>query len=522
MKLRDSSLYNKFRKVLDSYLSVIPIVLAVSVLYAVKVIPSLTTPSYIAFLIASFFIGFGLWLFSIGSESSISKIGTLFGSSLFKHRNLFFIGSMTFILGVMITIAEPDLKIMASQTGWNETLLIAFVSLGVGLFLLFGVLRIIFKKNLQVMFLAFYAMIFALAGLVNPKFLPLSFDSGAVVTGPLTIPFILSFGAAMAASQSSTGGSSENSFGLTALATAGPILSVMVLSLFVKTDSLTYDFTPSSLVIDQGWDAFFSSYGASLGSLCLKEAQDLALAIVPLAAFFAIYDLIFIRQNGKNRLKITIGFFYSFLGLWIFLVAVNLGFLPLAQNVGIALGKESSLYPLAILLGGLFGLFGVYAEPAVHVLVKQIEDVSEGAIKAKRMLFVMALSVGGGMALQVIRAHYGFSILYYFIPLYAAALALSFFVPTIYANIAFDSGSIASGPMAASFVMPFVVGFTYASAGKESVFTSAFGTIAMVSAMPLVVIQLMGLYAGIKTKILNKRIQAAFKEPDDCQVIHFS
>lgn len=521
MKLSDSAFYHKIHKVLDSYLSVIPIVLTVTVLYFLKIIPNLSAPSFVAFLISSFFIGFGLWLFSVGCESSISKIGTLFGSTLFKHRNLFFIGSMTFILGVMITIAEPDLKIMAHQTKWNETLLILFVSLGVGLFLLFGVLRIVFKKNLQVMFLAFYGLIFALAALVNPKFLPLSFDSGAVVTGPLTIPFILSFGAAMASSQSS-GGSSEDSFGLTALATAGPILSVIVLSLFVKTDSLTYTFAPSSLVIDQGWGDFWSSYATNLWGLVLSEAKDLALAILPLAAFFFIFDLIFIRQNGKNRMQISIGFFYSFVGLWIFLIAVNLGFLPLAQNVGIALGSDASFYPLAILLGGLFGLFGVYAEPAVHVLVKQIQDVSEGAIKSKRMLFVMALSVGGGMALQIVRAHFGFSILYYFIPLYALALALSFFVPKIYANIAFDSGSIASGPMAASFVMPFVVGFTYSSAGQDSVFTNAFGTIAMVSAMPLVVIQLMGLYAEVKTKITYRRIQQAFIEPDDCQVIHFN
>lgn len=512
---------HRFRSFGESYLSVLPILLTITLLYFLHVIDGFSVQAFVAFLFSGVAIGFGLWLFSLGQERSISLVGSAFGSTLFRHRKLFFIASMSFILGVIITLAEPDLRILARQTGWDEALLISVVSIGVGLFMLFGVLRILFHKNLQVVFLAFYGLIFGITGLINPAYLPLAFDSGAVVTGPLTIPFILSFGAGLALSKH-TGKDSEDAFGLTALATAGPILSVLLLALFRGNKTLHYPFSLSPIVEAQDWPSFFGIYSSMFLSEVQTQLFNISIALLPLGAFFFLYDLLFLRWRWTKRLGICMGFIYSGLGLLVFLVAVDLGFLPLAQKIGYALGSNSAMFPWAVVLGALFGVFGVLAEPAVHVLVKQIETVSEGAIRSKNILAVMALSVGGGMALQVIRAYWNFSILYYFIPIYAAALALSFFVPKIYANIAFDSGSIASGPMAASFVMPFVVGFTCASRGEDSVYHGAFGTIAMVSAMPLLVIQLLGVYAGIKQRITNQRIQKAFTEPNDCQVIHFN
>ena len=517
MRIKESSFYQRSRRVFESFLSILPILAVTSVIYFTHLLPDFTIQDYVGFLICSLLIGLGLWLFSLGVDNSISRMGSLLGTSLFRYRNLFFISTMTLLMGIIITVAEPDLRIMAAQTGWNETLLIAIVSLGVGIFFLVGVLRIIFKKNLQVMFLAFYGLIFALTGLINPKFLPLSFDSGAVVTGPLTIPFILSFGAGIALSRNSASG--EDAFGLTALATAGPIVSVMIFSIFQDPNDLVYVYTPSALSQVTSWTDFWPTFFQSIGANLLSQGKGILLAIFPIALFFFLYDLLFLKQNAKARIKIAIGLLYSVFGLWFFLSAVSTGFLPVAQKLGYGLGQNSSLFPWAVALGGLFGLFGVYAEPAVHVLVKQIEAVSEGTIKANKILFVMAISVGAGMAMQVLRAHYGFNLLYYFIPLYATALALSFVVPKIYANIAFDSGSIASGPMAASFVMPFVVGFTLADRGADAIYESAFGTIAMVSAMPLVVIQLLGLYAEIKRAIIMLRRVAGMPRSDIVMVI---
>jgi hypothetical protein len=510
------------KRIVESYLAVIPIILLMTIIFLTKAIESFTVMSYVAFLICGLVIGLGLFLFSFGQEGSISRIGTLIGNTLFKQRKLFLISAMTFLLGVIITVAEPDLKILAGQTGMNDIVLVTAVSIGVGLFFLFGVLRILFNKNLQVLFLCFYALIFAIAGLVDKRFLPLSFDSGAVVTGPLTIPFILSFGAGLAKSrESSSSTAGEDSFGLTALVTAGPILTVMLLSLAIDPSTMVYKWDLGKLVDVTDWGTFWPLFGDLFAEATINQLKNLAIAIAPLGLFFAVYDWLFVHLSIKEKAKIFFGLLYSYLGMVVFLSAVGVGFLPVAQKIGYEIGIKPSSFALGVSLAALFGFFGVLAEPAVHVLVKQIENVSEGVISAKTVLAVLAFSVGGGMALQAIRTYFGFNLLYYFIPLYALALALQFFVPKIYANIAFDSGSIASGPMAASFVMPFIVGLAYAEHGADTIYEAAFGTIAMVSAMPLVVIQLLGLYAETKRKITYRRIQKKFIEPDDCQVIHF-
>jgi hypothetical protein len=519
---RKAVLRQIFSQIGKSYLSVLPIAVMITILYFVNIIDGFYLPVYITFLIAVVLIGLGLALFQLGSDQSIARIGTIVGSSLFKQRNIWLISIMTFVLGLIITVAEPDLKVMAAQIGFdNEALLIVCVGVGVGLFMMFGVLRILLQKELNVVFLAFYALIFTFAGITNPKFLPISFDSGAVVTGPVTIPFILAFGASLAASRgNSNGHSSSDAFGLTALATAGPILTVMILSRFVNVSSLVYRWDPSAIIACETWEQWGQAMGPLLQNAITSNLLNLLIAIGPLAVFFLVYNWIFVKLPFKQVLKIMIGLLYAYFGLVLFMVAVNIGFLPVAQKVGYALGSTNSLYPLAIVMGGLFGLFGVIAEPAVHILVHQIETVSEGTIKANTVLAVMAISVGGGMAMAVVRAHLGFSILYYFIPGYFLALVLAFIVPKIYMSIAFDSGSIASGPMASSFVMPFVLGFSYAEKGADTIYEDAFGSIAMISMMPLVVIQLMGLYVQIKRAHIYKVARRRIVEPNDNQIVH--
>lgn len=475
----------------------------------------------VCFLICAFLIAFGLTFFNNGAEQYMSKVGTIIGETLFKQKKLFLVILMTFIIGVLVTIAEPDLKVMADQIGWNEQILIISVGVGVGLFVVFGVLRILFKKNLNVMFICFYGIVFALAGLVNPKFLPICFDSGGVTTGPVTVPFILAFGAGLAASKKSDDGGGD-SFGLTALASVGPILTVMVLSLFEDIDSLSYQEAVISIDFST-WEAFWPTFGMGLLEHLFEEVKNVAIAIAPVFVFFLIYNFIFVRISFKQIMRILVGLVYAYVGLVIFLGAVNTGFLPIANEIGKYLGSPAheSLYPIAIATGALFGLFGVLAEPAVHVLVHQIETVSEGTIKSKTVLAALAIAIAGGVALAVIRAHYSFSILYYMVPGYIIALALSFLVPKIYTSMAFDSGGVASGPMASTFVMPFCIGFTISQHGTDHVYQDAFGCVAMIALMPLIVIQLVGLYAGIKRSLTYRRARQRFIEPNDTQVIHF-
>ena len=508
-------------KLRESFVSVLPIVAVISILFFTGVIADFGLPAYISFLICSVLIVIGLSLFNIGAEASMSAIGKIIGESLFKKRKIFFVVAMTFIIGVLVTIAEPDLKVTASQIGVDELLLIGMIGVGVGLFVVFGVLRIIFNKNLNIMFICFYGLVFMLAGITNPKFLPICFDSGGVTTGPVPVPFILAFGAGLAASTASNGRSGEDSFGLTALASVGPILTVMVLSLFLDVDSMVYVWSDNTLTTYETFEGFWPAFFSSAGEHFLGELGMVGIAIAPTTVFYLIYDLIFIKSRRVRIVRILINMLYAYFGLVIFLAAVNLGFLPVAQEVGKGLGASEGTFGIAILIGAAFGLFGVIAEPAVHVLIRQIETVSEGTVKSLTVGFVMALSVGGGVALAIIRAYYGFSILYYMIPGYIIALGLSFLVPKIYTAMAFDSGGVASGPMASTFVVPFVIGFTYSAHGAESVFENAFGAVAMIALMPLIVVQGMGLYANIKRSINNYMVRKRFHEDDDLVIISF-
>lgn len=514
-----------FSKLAENYLAVLPIFFVVTILFLVPGIvdnPNSKWESYLAFVISAIFVGLGLSFFTMGVDESMSRIGRAVGESLFKRKNVFFIVLMTFIIGLLVTIAEPDLSVMASQIGWEKTTLIAFVGIGVGLFVVFGVLRIIFGKDLRIMFICFYAMVFMLASIVDKRFLPIAFDSGGVTTGPVTVPFILAFGAGLAASKANNGRSGEDAFGLTALASVGPIIAVMVMSLFMDVDNLVYVEDISPLATLGGWDEFAPVFFSTICLYLVEEIKNVAIAIAPIAVFFFIYNLLFLKYRWRQTAKIYVNLLYASFGLVIFLTGVNVGFLPTAQEIGKGLGANESFLWIAIIVGGFFGICGVLAEPAVHVLVHQVENVSEGTISSKSVLLVLALAVGGGVALAVIRAYYGFTILYYMVPGYIIALGLSFLVPKIFTSIAFDSGGVASGPMASTFVMPFVIGFTIAAHGTESVYESAFGCVAMIALMPLIVVQLMGFVAEARRNINNFRTKKAFMGQDDPLIINFS
>lgn len=506
----------------QSYLSVAPILLLVTVLFFTGVISDFSLQTFIGFLICVVFVGLGLALFSFGVDESISKIGLIIGETLFKKRSLLLTIILTLVIGFLITVAEPDLKVMASQIGMSESMLIASVGVGVAIFETFGVLIILFNKSLNTMFLAFYAIAFSLVGIINPKFLPIAFDAGGVVTGPVTVPFFLAFGLGLASSRQHDGRSGEDSFGLTALATVGPIVTILILSLFVDSSTLEYTFVKAPLLSASDWGNFWTILGESTASSLLDQVWAMFIAIVPMALFFLIYDLIFVRLPFKQLLKVLVGFIYTYIGLVLFMSAVQIGLLPVGEQIGLSLGANKSLFSLAIGIGALVGVFAVLAEPAVHVLVKQIEIVSEGTIKSKLVLAIMALSIGGGVALAVVRAYYGFTILYFLVPGYFLAIGLSFVVPKIYSSMAFDSGSVAAGPMASSFVMPFCLGFAYSvSPTSDYIYGNAFGCVAMISLMPLIVIQLMGLYAELKRKVVYATVRKKFQEPDNPEIIYF-
>lgn len=500
-------------KLKESFFSVLPVVVIVLVL-SVTGIARLSGRELAVFCICAFLLILGIGLFNLGADIAMTPMGEYMGTGLTKSRNLKLLLSVSFAMGLLITIAEPDLSVLAEQVGtvMNGSVLIVTVGAGVGLFLLFAVLKIVFRKSLSSLLMLFYMMLFALCAIMietgKTEFVPLSFDSGGVTTGPITVPFIMALGVGIA---STVGGhdANENSFGLIALCSVGPMLAVMILSLGA-TGSLTYGLSDYSLE---------SILGAGVGSILFSKAFEVVKALGLIVIFFLIMQAAILKLPRKRLGQIFTGIVYTFLGLVIFLTSVSIGFMPVGFKLGQTLGEKNP--SIVIVLAFIIGCVVVLAEPAVHVLNRQVEEITGGTVTKKSMLIALSLGVGISICLSIIRIIYGFSILYYLIPGYFISLALSIFVPGIYTAIAFDSGGVASGPLTSSFILPLAIGVCTVFQGEAGVLSYAFGVVAMVAMTPLITIQALGFRAiaskAVRERIVMKRILDA----DDEQIIYF-
>ena len=514
---------NKFK---ESLLSTLPIAVVMVIFFLVCryglpanafVSPStgevyaISDSQMISFSVAVIMIVIGMALFNLGTDQSMTEIGRIIGSSIIQKNKFFFVIAMTFIIGVLVTIAEPDLSVLSDQIGINKQVIVITIGVGVGLFLVIGVIRVTLHQNLNVLFLAFYGLCFALLYFIDPRFLPICFDSGGVTTGPVTVPFLLGFGLGMASRRG--GRNSEDTFGLTALCSIGPILAVVVISLILKGTGkgLPLDYVTDFSASPEIWLGLWETTKHTLGSV--------ALSVGPILAFFVIYDLIFVRIPAKELVRILIGMVITYIGLTLFLTAVEWGFLPLAKTVGLMLGSNEVARYVAVIIGALFGVFGVLAEPAVHVLVAQMEQVSDGNIRKWQILLMLALGNGIAVALAVLRCCFRFGLEFYIIPGYILAFILSFSVPKIYSAMAFDSGGVASGPMTSTFVLPFCIGFAF-SCGVD-VYSYGFGLVAVVAMMPIIIVQILGLQSVVTSRYALYKARKRIVEENDEQVIHF-
>ena len=466
-------------KIRESAVSVLPILILVSLLclFLTPMQPQLL----LAFLIGALMLILGMGLFSLGAEQSMTPIGTKIGTSLTKTKNLPLILGVSFLLGFAITVAEPDLQVLAETVPHiSSTVLLVTVGIGVGLFMSLCMYRIITGANLRWLLLGCYALIFLLAAFTDPDFLCIAFDSGGVTTGPMTVPFILAMGMGVANIRSDNRAEAD-SFGLVALCSIGPILSVLLLGFFYDGGEAIAELSHTSLPTTTAIG------GAFLAALPVYF-KEMAIAMLPIVGIFLIFQLALLRLTRRRLVKILIGLLYTYLGLVLFLTGVNIGFSTLGAELGAALGRTAPqwLIPLAIVLGW----FIISAEPAVSILEKQIETVSAGAIPGKAIKRSLSIAIAIAMGLAMLRVLTGISILWFVVPGYAAALALSFLVPDIYTAIAFDSGGVASGPMTATFMLQLVMGASIALGGN--VLRDAFGVVALVAMMPLLSIQLVG------------------------------
>ena len=444
----------------------------------------------LSFLVGAFMIIIGMGLFSLGAEQSMMPIGSKVGTALTKTKNLPIILIVSFFLGFAVTVAEPDLQVLAESVPHiNSTVLIVTVGAGVGFFMTICMLRIMTGMNLRWMLLGCYVVVFVLAFLADKNFLSIAFDSGGVTTGPMTVPFILALGLGVSHVRSDKNAEAD-SFGLVALCSIGPILAVLILGFFYKNSDASVGLSTTTY-------AHTTDIGISFIQEIPVYMKEMAIAMLPIIVIFFLFQFILLRMNRRNLAKIVIGIIYTYVGLVLFLTGVNVGFSRLGAQLGSVLidnGLKFLLIPLAMLLGW----FIISAEPAVGVLEKQIEDVSAGAIPGKAIKISLSIAIALAMGLSMFRVVTGVSIFWFLVVGYAIAFALSFFVPSIYTAIAFDSGGVASGPMTATFMLQFFMGTSTALGGN--VLTDAFGVVAMVALMPLISIQVVGLIYERKPK----------------------
>lgn len=480
-------------KLKESFLSVFPITLIVLAISLILIdVPGAVL---VKFSISSILLFLGIAFFSLGADQSMIPIGQNIASTLTKSKKIWILCLACLLMGAIITIAEPDLAVLAEQIPvFNKWMFIGIVGVGVGFCFLLGALRILFKIPLAYLLSAGYAVIFILMIFVPKTFWAVAFDASGVTTGAISVPFIMSFCLGMSAVRSG-GSSEEDSFGLVAICSIGPVLSVLLMGLFTKNISVTDSVTN----INSSYGAIAGEYGSAL----LGSLKEVALVMLPIIAVFFLFQFTMMKLPKSQIIKILIGLLYTYFGVVIFMTGVNVGFSELGYLIGEKLASSNFswiIYPIAMILGFVV----VLAEPAVHVLTKQVSDISGNTISRRVLKISLSIGVAISLTLAVLKSVFSINIIYFILPMFVISLILSFYNSRLFTAVAFDAGGIASGPMSATFLLPLVSGITIASGGD--VMTGAFGTVALIATTPILVIQILGAIAKAtkqkRTKLL--------------------
>lgn len=491
-------------KLKESLSSVLPVTGVVFLLcFSISPVPN---DLLMGFVLGSLMLIFGMGLFTLGTDLAMTPIGTHVGSTLTKSRNVWLMVLVSMLVGIFITMAEPDLQVLAEQVPGipNMTLIIA-VAVGVGVFLVVAMLRMLFRIKLSYLLIALYAFIFILAQFVPREFLSVAFDSGGVTTGPMTVPFIMALGVGVACIRSDSNAEND-SFGLVALCSIGPIIAVLVLGIVYGAGAGNYVSTVIPEIADSRelLQLFLSDLP--------KYLKEVSIALCPILVFFILFQVTKLHLKKNELLKITVGMVYTYLGLVLFLLGVNVGFMPVGNYIGELIGSMENNW-IIIPIGMVIGYFIVAAEPAVHVLNRQVLTITAGSIPKKALSISLSIGVSVSVGLAMLRIVTGLPIMYLLIPGYLAAAILTFFSPPLFTAIAFDSGGVASGPMTATFLLPLAIGTCSGVGGN--VVIDAFGVVAMVAMTPLITIQILGVFYKRRARAAERAVENAVAIEDD-------
>lgn len=473
-------------KLKESVFSVMPITIVIIALFLL-VIPT-GGDTFIKLIVSSILMIIGIAFFELGAENAMIELGNGAGAAISKKNKIVFMLVVGFVIGFAITLAEPDLMVLARQVEKSTDLssvwvFISAVSLGVGILFILSILRIVFSMNLSVLLTFCYLAVFVLSLFVPKEFVPIAFDSGSVTTGAISVPFLISFGLGLSAVRSKR--SEDDSFGLIALCSVGPILAVMIMSLFLGSAEISM--TVERTVYPSITQEFLAALGESL--------SDVAIVLFPILIMFVIFQLFSFKYPKTKVVRTLVGFLLTYIGVSLFLTGVECGYYPIGKEIGeffSTLENSWVALPMAFVLGAA----AIIAEPAMQVLKKQVEEITNKAIGRNTIMLFVSL----GMALSVVVAAWQatseVNFLMIIAPVYVACLILSFLSPKIFSAIAFDSGGVASGTMAVSFILPFVTGLSTSGGG--------FGTVGLIAAIPIFSMQILGIIYKVKLIKRNK------------------
>ena len=495
-------------KIMESVSAVIPITVIVLLLTVILIPMELGT--VMLFLAGALLLIVGMGLFQLGAEMAMTPLGEGIGTQLFKTKNLLLTAVLCFLMGAIITIAEPDLQVLANQvSSIPNPVLIWTVAVGVGVFLVVAALRILFKISLARMLCILYAALFLLSFAAPADFVPVAFDSGGVTTGPMTVPFIMAMGIGLSAARSDKNGASD-SFGLVAFSSIGPILMVLLLGIFYHPGDASYS------TVEIAHLATTRDVVREFAVQLPHYGREVFSSMAPVLAVFAFFQLITHRYHKHQLIKMLVGFAYTIVGLILFLTGVNVGFAPVGSLLGTDLVARSESW-LLVPIGMLIGYYIVKAEPAVQILNHQVEDLTNGAISRHAMNLCLSIGVSAAVGLAMVRVVTGLNIYWIIVPGYLAALILTKFVPRVFVGIAFDSGGVASGPMTSTFLLPLSIGACTGAGGN--VVTDAFGVVALVALAPLIAVQVMGVVYARKLKLAPAAERTGAPQPEDDEIV---
>ena len=500
----NNMLLSKLKESINAVLPISGIVVFISLLTGIVSIYTLTL-----FLLGSILLIIGMCLFTMGADIAMIPIGEKIGKVLTKKKKIFLILFVFFILGTIVTIAEPDLGVLASQVSSIPAwVLMLSIGLGAGVFLMLSAVKILFRLKLSNILAIMYLVIFTLVIFVPSDFIPLAFDSGGVTAGALTVPLVMALAVGISSIRNDADARNDN-FGILALCSGGPIAIVLILILVYSPDSATASFMTLNLP-----DSF-----SDVANIYMTELPyylfEVLISFSPILIFFLVMQFLYLKIRKRQMIKISKGLLYTFFGLVLFLLGANVGFMPLGYMLGEKLAMLPSYKYLLIPLGAIIGYFIVKAEPAVLVLENQVEEITEGNIKGKALGVALSIGIALSVGLTMTRILFDISIEYFLLPGYLFAIGMSFYVPEMFTGIAFDSGGVASGPMSAAFLLPFAIGATVGIGGN--VLKDAFGIIGMVALTPLITVQLIGLI--YKFKLMQKA--KIIDSPDDDLIINY-